>query len=144
MRLEGNRRAAIHTEGFGIHIAHNRFECHPGVGLCAATTQGVVLGPLAQETTLVNNLYSGIDVADGSKTVSTYRFDNARPVLIQAPSGIQPLHVRQDDKPRLVIGADGNVAIGRESADEKLHVRGNVKLDGNLVSDGEICIGSGC
>ncbi len=38
----------------------------------------------------------------------------------------------------------GNVGIGTQTPDEKLEVAGNIKLNGNIVSDGDICIGSGC
>lgn len=45
---------------------------------------------------------------------------------------------------RLYIKRGGNVGIGTVNPTEKLDVRGNIKLIGNIVSDGDICIGSGC
>lgn len=38
----------------------------------------------------------------------------------------------------------GNVGIGTTNPDEKLEVVGNLKISGSIVSDGDICIGSGC
>jgi hypothetical protein len=36
----------------------------------------------------------------------------------------------------------GNVGIDTANPTERLHVEGNIKLNGNLTSDGDICIGS--
>jgi len=41
-------------------------------------------------------------------------------------------------------GADGKVGIGTDQPDERLHVEGDLKINGAIVSDGAICIGSGC
>jgi hypothetical protein len=43
---------------------------------------------------------------------------------------------------RIGIDSDGNVGIGTNAPHEKLHVLGNIKLTGDIVSDGNICIGS--
>ena len=37
-----------------------------------------------------------------------------------------------------------SVGIGTNVPTERLQVEGNIKLNGNITSDGEICIGSGC
>ncbi|KKP69733.1 hypothetical protein A2X44_04645 [candidate division CPR3 bacterium GWF2_35_18] len=37
---------------------------------------------------------------------------------------------------------DGNVGIGTTAPAQKLEVNGNFKLSGNIVSDGDICIGN--
>ena len=42
---------------------------------------------------------------------------------------------------RLRIASGGNVGIGTTSPQEKLEVNGNIKVFGNIVSDGDICIG---
>ncbi|MDH3324858.1 MAG: hypothetical protein OEL89_04425, partial [Candidatus Peregrinibacteria bacterium] len=42
------------------------------------------------------------------------------------------------EKVRLTSG--GNLGIGTATPNEKLHVAGNIKLSGNLISDGDICI----
>ena len=44
----------------------------------------------------------------------------------------------------MTITNSGNLGIGTVSPTEKLQVQGNIKLSGNITSDGEICIGSGC
>lgn len=272
VRMESNSEAAIFIEGHGTHIANNRFECHvhPDLPLCLATTRAVELAPTATETTLVDNLYSGIGVVDLSLARTTYRFDNGHQVqisppagtgalavriagsaspefevddqarvrvgpvqgvsarltvnadageealrlringvtqaivasdgqlgvgtaspaaqlavqssagedalrvqtassteprllveddgrvlvgspggvhswlTINAPTGEDPLRVRTAGVTRLFVGQTGNVGVGTASPAERLHVQGNIKLNGNLVSDGEICIGSGC
>lgn len=45
---------------------------------------------------------------------------------------------------RLYIQRGGNVGISTSNPTERLEVNGNIKLNGNIVSDGDICIGSGC
>ena len=40
--------------------------------------------------------------------------------------------------------ATGNVGIGTTSPQERLHVEGNLKVNGDIKSDGQLCIGSGC
>ena len=43
---------------------------------------------------------------------------------------------------RLGIDSTGNIGIGTVNPDEKLHVIGNIKLTGDIVSDNDICIGT--
>ena len=38
--------------------------------------------------------------------------------------------------------SNGNIGMGVNNPQEKLHVNGNLRLDGNLTSNGDICIGS--
>jgi len=189
VRMESNSAAGIFTNGLGTHIAHNRFECwvHPNLPFCLATTRAIEIGPLAVETTLVDNLYSGIEVVDLSTARSTYRFDNGHAVEISPRAGEDALTIRLPGSPtpefevdedawvriglpsgvparftvnaeagedalrartagitRLLVHSNGNVGVGTSVPAEKLHVNGNLKLNGNIVSDGEICIGSGC
>lgn len=270
--LESNRDSGVFTNTLGTHIQNNRFECHvhPAHSFCEPTTVAVRIGATATETTLVDNLYSGIAVVDESIQRSTYRFDNAHPVeispqpgidplrirfageaqpdfridgagrvlvgppqgtvarmtvnadanedalrlrtggithlvlagdgqlgvgtasptaqlhinagsgepallvntsgsadprvtvdaqgrlLVGPPSGVSarftingeagetPLRIRNDGVTHFLIQGNGRVGLGTATPDERLHVEGNLKLNGNLVSDGEICIGSGC
>ena len=45
---------------------------------------------------------------------------------------------------RLYIKQGGNVGIGTTNPTERFEVNGSIKLSGSIVSDGDICIGSGC
>lgn len=42
----------------------------------------------------------------------------------------------------MTITPEEKVGVGTSSPSEALEVVGNVKLSGNLVSDGDICIGN--
>jgi hypothetical protein len=192
VRMESNTFAGIVTNGVGTHIAHNRFECWvlpdpDDLPFCKKATLAVEIGPQAQETTLVDNLYAGINVSDLSAARTTFRFDNGKTVQIHPPAGTDALSVepggsatpeflvdrnawvrvgpQQGDEARLTVNAEagedalrartggvtklivkstGRVGVGTSLPDELLHVHGNLKVDGDIVSDGEICIGSGC
>ena len=45
---------------------------------------------------------------------------------------------------RMVITKDGNGGIGTSTPASKLDVNGDLKVNGKITSEGEICIGSGC
>ncbi|UCG69793.1 MAG: hypothetical protein JSV09_01870 [Thermoplasmata archaeon] len=47
-------------------------------------------------------------------------------------------------QPHTMAIMNGNVGIGTTTPTESLEVNGNIKLSGDITSDGEICIGSGC
>jgi len=63
---------------------------------------------------------------------------------VDAPLGEDALKVGVDGTTDFIVGSDGRVGVGTTSPSEILHVNGNLHLDGDLVSDGVICIGSGC
>ena len=59
--------------------------------------------------------------------------------------GLIQLRLQQvDSQVQLMVSDTGNVGIGTTSPTEKLQVEGTIKVNGNITSDGEICIGSGC
>ncbi|HEV8577609.1 MAG TPA: hypothetical protein VGX68_00895 [Thermoanaerobaculia bacterium] len=189
VRMESNTGAGIFTNGVGTHIANNRFECwvDPNIPFCQPATLAVDIGAQALATTLVDNLYAGIDIRDLSAAHTTYRFDNGKTVQINPPAGTDaltvslagsttpeflvdknawvrigpqsgvparltvnaetgedPLRVRAAGVTKFMVLSNGNVGVGTSVPAERLHVLGNLRLDGNLVSNGEICIGSGC
>ena len=43
---------------------------------------------------------------------------------------------------RMLIDTGGNVGIGTTTPSQKLEIEGNLKLSGNILSDGDICLGS--
>jgi len=45
-------------------------------------------------------------------------------------------------KVRLSIISNGNVGIGTQSPTEKLTVKGDIGLSGNIIPSGDLCIGS--
>ncbi len=64
-----------------------------------------------------------------------------------AEVGTREVRFQDDDGVLLSIqngGADGRVGVGTDTPAERLDVNGNIKLNGNITSDGAICIGSGC
>jgi len=42
----------------------------------------------------------------------------------------------------MTLKSDGNVGFGTSTPDEKVVIVGNVKINGNILSDGDICIGN--
>ena len=62
---------------------------------------------------------------------------------VNADSG-EAMRVRAGGVTRLFVGGSGNVGVGTASPSERLEVNGNIRLNGDILSDGEICIGSGC
>ncbi|HEX7183656.1 MAG TPA: NosD domain-containing protein [Thermoanaerobaculia bacterium] len=139
VRMESNTAAAILTNAHGTHIAHNRFECwvHPNLPFCQPTTRAVEIGSAATETTLVDNLYSGIGVVDLSVARTTYRFDNGHAVEISPPAGTDALTVRLagsaspefevDDEAWVRVGPEQGVparlTVNAEAGEDSLRVR---------------------
>ena len=115
--FESNRNG-IYTDTESTHIFNNRFECSPAVPqFCPANdVYGVRVGAGAHLVSLFGNYYSGVEpVLDESSGGIAYRLDHA-----------------------------GGAYVRPEPGADALHVDGNLRLDGDLVSDGVICIGSGC
>lgn len=126
LRMESNSDAAIYTNATSTHITNNRFECWVvrELPFCLPTTRAVVIGPVAAETTLVDNYYSGIGVLDLSAARTTYRFDNGHPVDVNPPAGTDALRVRTGGVPRFMILSNGNVGVGTFAPTAKLQVFG--------------------
>lgn len=139
VRMESNTVAGIFTNAHGTHIANNRFECWVAQGLpfCQPTTLAVEIGPAATETTLVDNLYAGIEVADLSVARTTYRFDNGHAVEISPSAGNDAILVRLtgsaspefevDDQAWVRVGPPQGVAarltVNAEAGEDSLRVR---------------------
>jgi len=158
VRMESNTAAGIFTEAVGTHIAHNRFECwvHPDLPFCQATTRAVIIGPSAIETTLVDNLYAGIDVVDQSTAHSTYRFDNGHTVQINPPAGTDALTVQLagspspdfqvDDKAWVRIGqeqgTDARLTVNADASEDALRVRTGGVTRLMVMSNGRVGVGT--
>src|SRR5215203_155932 len=158
VRMESNTVAAIFNNASGTHIANNRFECWvaPNLPFCQAATRAVTIGPAATETTLIDNLYSGIGVVDQSAAHTTYRFDNGHAVEISPPAGTGALTVRLagsaspefevDDQAWVRIGpVQGTAArltVNADAGEDALRVRtaGITRL--MVLSNGNVGVGS--
>lgn len=51
------------------------------------------------------------------------------------------LAIKSGGSNRMYVSTNGNVGLGQSNPTEKLEVVGNIKLSGNITSDGDICIG---
>jgi len=158
VRMESNTAAGIFTEAVGTHIAHNRFECwvHPDLPFCQATTRAVIIGPSAIETTLVDNLYAGIDVVDQSTAHSTYRFDNGHTVQVNPPAATDALTVQLagspspdfqvDDKAWVRIGqeqgVDARLTVNAGASEDALRVRTGGVTRLMVMSNGRVGVGT--
>ncbi|MCP4590343.1 MAG: hypothetical protein GY842_06350, partial [bacterium] len=75
----------------------------------------------------------GATLALGNQQRLFYVYANHERLRFFAPDTTTPIQT---------MTPDGNVGIGDLVPEEKLEVDGNIKLSGNIVSDGDICIGN--
>ncbi|MCG8459849.1 MAG: hypothetical protein MI919_26515 [Holophagales bacterium] len=144
--MEGNS-VGIHTSTESTHIFNNRFECSVVAApvLCAGAPAGVVIDTGAALTTLAGNYYSGLTpLVDLSGDGLSYRFDHGSGAVLRAPAGEQPLRVGIGGTTHLLVDSSGRVGVGTESPAEQMHVDGNLRVDGDIVATGSLCIGGGC
>ena len=90
---------------------------------------------------------SQISIVSGNAAQALIYFgdtDNERTASIRYDHSDNTMRFNIRTVERLRILDSGNVGIGTASPSERLHVQGNIKLSGNITSDGDICIGSGC
>jgi len=90
---------------------------------------------------------SQISIVSGNAAQANIYFgdtDNERTASIRYDHSDNTMRFHTPDGERVRILNSGNVGIGTTSPSERLHVQGNIKLSGNITSDGDICIGSGC
>jgi hypothetical protein len=129
---------------------------HPDLPFCQATTKAVIIGPSAIETTLVDNLYAGIDVVDQSTAQSTYRFDNGHTVQINPPAATDALTVQLagspspdfqvDDKAWVRIGqgagVDARLTVNADATEDALRVRTGGVTRLMVLSNGKVGVGT--
>ena len=90
--------------------------------------------------------YNGIN--DGSATQGYFAVDQTNTsggginhwLLFNYDS--QSMTFYSSGNPRMSIISNGNVGIGTTTPAQALDVNGNIKLSGNIVSNGDICIGT--
>lgn len=82
--------------------------------------------------------------ADGRLQVGDTAPGSTARLQVDAPVGDEALRVGVNGQTDLFVGANGQVGVGTTTPTETLHVDGNLFLDGDLVTTGVLCIGSGC
>ncbi len=109
---------------------------------------GPSIHPIAGEEGLRIELVTADDQlvfdADGRLQVGATPPGSAARLNVDAPLGDEALRLGTDGDVDLFVGADGRVGIGTTVPAENLHVDGNLRVDGDIVSTGVLCIGNGC
>ena len=145
--MESNR-IGIHTSTESTHIFNNRFECSPAApAYCGGlpVPVGVVVDAGANLTTLTGNYYAGLHpLVDMSGDGISFRFDHGDGAVVQAPAGSDALRAGSGGNTDLIVDSNGRVGVGTVSPAEQLHVAGDLQVDGDIVTNGSLCIGGGC
>ena len=112
-----------------------------GVSLFAQGAEAVTVTPSGKVGIGTSSPLSALDVRVGGGEVrvgavgnySSLEWNNSSGYTAINTSGSQdwPIHFRQNSQTRMTVGGTtGNIGIGTTSPSEKLHVAGNVKIDG--------------
>jgi hypothetical protein len=134
--------------GIGVLTAASMLDVAGGVtvggtyaGTNAAPSNGLLVegNVLIGRTTPRQAWVDMVDVQGGPLVVTDGSVDN---ILSTNAGGIvgtrtnHALRLVTNDTPRMYIASTGNVEVGGTgSADEKLHVRGNIKANGKIIAD---------
>ena len=95
-----------------------------------------LLGPSA--ITVQNN-------NDFSNSIKIWDIDDSQIYLVRLIGTGDRLEIIDITNGRVgfsMLSSNGNVGIGTTTPTEALHVAGNIRLTGNVVSTGDICIGT--
>lgn len=84
-------------------------------------------------TVMRGSTTKGATLAIGNQTRKFFFYGNHEVLRLFAPDTTTPIQT---------MTTDGKVGIGDLIPTEKLEIQGNLKLSGNILSDGDICIGS--
>jgi hypothetical protein len=82
--------------------------------------------------------------ADGRLHVGATPLGSAARLNVDAPPGEEALRVGTNSDVDLFVDSTGRVGIATTAPTERLHVDGNLRVDGAIVATGVLCIGSGC
>lgn len=74
--------------------------------------------------------------------ISMVRTDSGQGYAFRLTSDQFRIYDAEADVDRLTIDTAGKVGIGTINPTEKLEVNGNIKIGGDILSDGDICIGN--
>ena len=130
VRLESNPVAGIRTNTHSTHIMNNRFECNQVPPFCPTEALAILIDTGAEQTSLVDNYYSGAEVVDQSSTETTMRVDAGHTYALTTQDGEAALRVALGSPADVVfqIDEDGFVAAGPEefAPATRWHVRDEI------------------
>ena len=116
-----------------------------GIGTSSPLTM-LTVGPNPSTAFNANELFQVAKTGDAYMTIR----DGTANALLGTTSGLpfvgsQSNHdftIRTNNGEKVRITSGGNIGIGTTTPDAKLDVNGDIKLSGDIISDGYICIGT--
>ncbi len=96
----------------------------------------------------ISGMYNkGVNLGGKKLFIDNYDNDGSTvyPIYLQDENGKVDFWIKNRNYPKrkdTIAYFGGSIGIGVSDPSEKLEVKGNIKLSGNIVSDGDICIGN--